>query len=217
MDGTKPGHHRRSDHLSHRLRADLHAARQSRAGLHRFRELVRLRHLSGRHGHLLGAQPRRRVPAGHPWAATRRNQSGDRAGCDWRGLGLRVRARRRNRPAQFGRAPRVPRLVSAVLACLGSRRRRSRESRRLRQAVPSERRPQQAGGLQHRNQGRRVSHQSEQQRRGRPAAGVFRARVHGPWARLLEVARRHRERLTGRRSARDADSRTGRGKRSART
>src|SRR5438132_59814 len=34
----------------------------------------------------------------------------------------------------------------------------------------------------------------------------LRARVHGPWARLPEVARRYRERLTGRRSARDADS-----------
>ena len=54
-----------------------------------------LRHLRGRHRHLLGAQPRRRVPAGDPRAAARGRQSDDGSGCDGRGVGVSVRPGRR--------------------------------------------------------------------------------------------------------------------------
>ena len=47
--------------------------------------------LRGRHRHLLGAQPRRRVPAGHPRPAAGGRQPDHRARCHRRRLGVPVR------------------------------------------------------------------------------------------------------------------------------
>ena len=69
MGRTQPRSDRRPGHVSDHLGAHLDAGRQHGPRLHRLRHLVRLRHLRGRHRHLLGAQPRRRVPAGHPRTA----------------------------------------------------------------------------------------------------------------------------------------------------
>ena len=63
------------------------------------RLLLRLRDLRGRHRHLLGAQPRARVPVQDPAAAARGRHDGARARRDRRRLGLPVRARRRLRHA----------------------------------------------------------------------------------------------------------------------
>ena len=64
---------------------------------------------------------------------------GHRSGRDRRGLGVRVRARGRHRPAHAGGPAELPGLVPALLAGVGAGRRRSREHRRVREAVPGER------------------------------------------------------------------------------
>ena len=89
---------------------------QHGARLHRLRHLVRLRHLRGRHRHLLGAQPRRRVPAGHPRPAARGGEPRDRPRRDRRRLGVPVRARRRHRAAHARRSAQLPGLVPPLLA-----------------------------------------------------------------------------------------------------
>ena len=54
------------------------------------RRLVRLRHLRGRHRHLLGAFARARIPQRRDVAAAHRRHADDRSGCDRRRLGLPV-------------------------------------------------------------------------------------------------------------------------------
>ena len=70
--GPKPRHHRGPGHLPDRDRAARRAEGQGDPRLLRLRLLVRLRDLQGRHRHLLGAQPRARVPVQDPAAAARR-------------------------------------------------------------------------------------------------------------------------------------------------
>ncbi len=217
VDGTQPRSHRGSDHLSDRQRVDFDAAGQGRSRLHGLRHLLRLRHLSGRHRHVLGAQPRRRVPAGDSRTAAGRHESGHRARRDRRRLGLRVRAGGRDRPAQPGGSARLSGLAPALLAGVGARRRGGRQHRRVRQAVPGQHRSEQAGGLRDRHQGRHPGDQDEQQRRRGSVAGVLRPRVHGPRARLPDVAGGHRRRVPRRESARHADPRARRRAGAART
>ncbi len=118
--GSQPRPHRGPDHLSDRHGADLDAARADRPRLHRLRHLVRLRHLRGRHRHVLGAQPRRRVPAGHPRTLPDGVQPDDRPGRDRRRLGLPVRPGRRERPSHARRAARAFRTgtCGTALACV---------------------------------------------------------------------------------------------------
>ena len=71
------------------------AEREGHPRLLRLRLQLRLRHLQGRDRHLLGAQPRPRVPLEDPAAAARRGEDGARARRHRRGLGLPVRARGR--------------------------------------------------------------------------------------------------------------------------
>ena len=66
--------------------------REGHPRLQRFRLLLRLRDLPGRHGHLLGAQPRGRVPVEDPGQPAAGRDAGTRAGRDRRGLGVPVRA-----------------------------------------------------------------------------------------------------------------------------
>ena len=211
VDGAESRPHRGSDHLSDRDRADFDAARQGRSRIHRLRDLLRLRHLSGRHRHVLGAQPRRRVPAGHPRATAGRRQSGDWAGRDRRGLGVRVRAGGRNRPAQPGRPARLSGLAPALLAGVGAGRRRGGQHRRVREAVPGEHRSEQARGLQPRREGRHPGDQDEQQRRRGASVGVLGTRVHGPGAGIPHVPGGHRGGVTGRGPARHVHPRARRG------
>ena len=210
VDRPQPRSHRGSDHLPDRHGSHLDPARQSGPRLHRFRHFVRLRHLRGRHRHVLGAEPRRRVPAGDSRTTAGGGQPCHRSGCDRCGLDLRVRAPGRKRSAHPRGAPQLPGLASPLPARSRAWRRRGRKHRRLRQAVPGEPRSEQAGRLQRRRQRRRQRHQDEQQRRRRAAPGVFRARVHGSWSRLFDLYRRPREGVVGRRPAWHADSCAGR-------
>ena len=80
-----PGHLSADD--GHADRAEV----EGRARLLVLRRLVRLRHLRGRHRHLLGAFARARIPQRRGLAAARRRDADDRPGRDRRRLGLPVR------------------------------------------------------------------------------------------------------------------------------
>ena len=121
--------------------------RQGHPRLLRFRLLVRLRHLQGRHRHLLGAQPRARVPEQDPAAAPAGREDRARARRHRRRLGLPVRARRRLEDALARRPAHLPGLEPALPAAVGAGRGRGRVDRRLRAAVPGHGRPQPPQGL----------------------------------------------------------------------
>ena len=70
--GPQPGHHGGPGHLPHHHRAAGRAEGEGHPGLLRFRLLLRLRHLPGRHGHLLGPQPGHGVPLQDPGQPARR-------------------------------------------------------------------------------------------------------------------------------------------------
>ena len=106
--------------------------------LHRLRDLVRLRHLRGRHRHLLGTQPRRRVPAGHPRPAAGGRQPGHGARRDGRGLGVPVRARRSTPAVTRWRICAASRTGTCAMARERAGRGRGRHHRRLREAVPGQ-------------------------------------------------------------------------------
>ena len=82
---------------------------EGRARLLFLRRLVRLRHLRGRHRHLLGALARARIPQRRDFAIAGRRDADDRPGRDRRRLGLPVRGdvegaepRRHARPSRTG-------------------------------------------------------------------------------------------------------------------
>ena len=109
-------------------------------------------------------------------------------GRDRRRLGLRVRAGRRDRPAQPRGAAQLPGLVPPLLAGERARRRRGREHRRVRQAVPGQRRSEQARGLRRR-------HQATSSRRSRRAtttsrAGCSSSRAASTWCAAAATSRR---------------------------
>ena len=90
----------------------------------RLRLLLRLRHLRGRHRHLLGPQPRRRVPLEDPARAAGGRAHRARARRHRRRLGLPVRPRRRLGEAQPRRPPHVPGLDAALPPAIRARGRR---------------------------------------------------------------------------------------------
>ena len=92
------------------------AARAGRARAIDVRHVVRERHLRGRHRHLLGAQPRARVPLQPRREAPRPRDADAGTGRDRRRLGLRVRARRQVRQARPRRAAVTPGLDPALRA-----------------------------------------------------------------------------------------------------
>ncbi len=102
------------------------------------RLLVRLHHLRGRDGHVLGAQPRARVSELRLGPPAERRHADAWAGRHRRGLGLHVRAQ--VGPARPGGAAKPPGLVPEVRADERPGRFRGRQHRRLRPAVPDHRR-----------------------------------------------------------------------------
>ncbi len=108
--GPQPRRRRGAGHLSHRLRHARRAEGPRRPRLLRFRLLLRLRHLRGRHRHLLGAHADAGVPVGRPRPAAAGRQDGARARRHGAGLGLPVRARGQVGPAQ----PRRPALLPGL-------------------------------------------------------------------------------------------------------
>ena len=116
---------------------------QGHPRLLRLRLLVRLRHLRGRHGHLLGAQPRARVPVEDPAAPARRacRPSSAPTPPAWAGS---TSTPWWTRPGSTvpRRAAHVPGLEPALPPPVGARRGRGGLRRRLRPAVPGHRRPQ---------------------------------------------------------------------------
>ena len=86
VDGAQPRPRRGPDHLSDLVVAGRRARRQVRARPVDVRHVVRLRDLRGRHRHLLGAQPRARVPEPGAGAAAGRRDAAlgpDATGVGW--------------------------------------------------------------------------------------------------------------------------------------
>ena len=148
--GPKPRHHRGPGHLPDRDGDARRAEGQGHSRLLRLRLLLRLRHLPGRDGHLLGAQPRR-------WSTSARSRPGfpqgvqteigpDATGVGWVYQYALVDKTGQQRP---GRAAELPGLVPALLAPERAGRGRGRLGRRFPEAVPGQRQSQRAAGLQH--------------------------------------------------------------------
>ncbi len=145
------------------------------------RVLARLRHLRGRDRHLLGAEPRPRVPELRAEAAAVRDRARARPRRDRRRLGLRVH--RHVRPALARGAALAPGLVSPVRPRVGPRRRRGREHRRVREAVPGDGRPRRSSSpTASRSHDGRDGDPPLQQRRRRRGHRARREGVHGPRA-----------------------------------
>ena len=126
-------------------RAHLRAEGAGRARSIDVRDVVRQRHLRRRHGHLLGAQPRPRVPELRPRQAARRGSirsSGPTRPASAGSSSTRSSTRRGKH--DLAGAALAPGLEPALRARQRPRRRRGRERRRLRQAVPGQRRSDEA-------------------------------------------------------------------------
>ena len=95
--GPQPRHRRRPGHVSDRHRDARRAEGEGRPRLLRFRLLVRLHRVRGRHRHLLGALADAGVPVGRPAAAAAGRPHGAGTRRDRRRLGISVRARRHER------------------------------------------------------------------------------------------------------------------------
>ncbi len=154
------------------------------------RLLLRLRHLSGRDRHLLGAVARPGVPVEDPAATPRWRANGTGPGRERGRVGLPVRAGGPQRNPFARRAAVLPGLDAAVRDSIGAGSLRSGVDRRVPEAVPGHRRPQPPRRLQHpARRGGEGGSQLEQRGR-RPPAGMGRDRVHGPRPRLREEHRR---------------------------
>ena len=90
--GPQPRHRRRPGHLPDRHRDAGRAEGEGRPRLLRFRLLLRLHHLRGRHRHLLGALAHAGVPLERPAAPAAGRRDRARPGRDRRRLGVPVRA-----------------------------------------------------------------------------------------------------------------------------
>ena len=157
-------------------------------GLLRLRLQLRLRHLRGRHRHLLGAHPRARVPLQDPAAAAGRGDHRARPRRHQRRLGLPVRPGGPERHPLLRRAAQLPGLEPALRRAERPRRLRGGHRGRPGPPVPDHRQPERPGRLQAAARGGHQGGAARQQRRGRPAGRALRPRVHGPRPRLREVA-----------------------------
>ena len=146
------------------------------------RRLVRLRHLRGRHRHLLGALAGAGIPQLRLRAPAARRHADAGAGRDRRRLGVPVRRARRE--AHAGGTAHHPGLVRALPAHQGAGRGRSGERRRLRPAVPGDRRSAQAAGLRHSADESGAGDPRQQPRRRRPRGRNGGDRIHGARPRL---------------------------------
>ncbi len=209
--GPEPRHPRGPGHVSDRDGASRSAEGEDDPGLLGLRLLVRLRHLRGRHRHLLGALARPRVPVEDPVAPPRRGEDRARARRDERRLDLPVRARRREREERDRRDPLVSGLVPEVRGAIGAGRRGGRERGRLPEAVPGDAGPEHARGVRPAARVRRGGDPQEQQRDRRAPHRVLGARIHGPGPRLPQVGRGHRK--DRRQDEREGDAADGRGHR----
>ena len=207
--GPEPRRRRGAGHLPHRHRDARRAEGPGRPRVLRLRLLVRLRHLRGRHRHLLGPHADAGVPLGRPRPPAAGREDRARARRHRARLGLPVRARGQVGPAQPRGPALVPGLDPAVLPQVGAGRRRGGVARRLRPAVPGQRRSEPAPELRPLDPARGRGGARREHRGGRPADRVRRHRVHGPRPRLRAVDRRLREhRRLGERE-RHADPRAG--------
>ena len=192
VDGAEPGSGRGSDHLSDFDRVAFRTEGQLRARDLDVRNVVRQRDLRGRHRHLLGAEPRARIPE------RRHRQASQGRGVDpgprrhGRGLGVRVRARGQDRQARPAAAALDPGLERSLRAAQRSRRRRSGQRRRLRQAVPGERRSEQARGAQREHGGGHAGRDPLERRRRRARARDRGARARDSGSRIRAGPGRHR-------------------------
>ena len=152
--------------------------------LQRFRLQLRVRHLSGRHRHLLGAQPCGRIPAEDRGQSAGRRHALTRSRRDRRGLGVPVRAGRQVRKAQPRRPAQFPGLESALRAAIGSGCGGSGGHRRIPEAVPGHHRSQPAAELRPEHSGSRGRDPALEQRSRRTPDRMERARVHGARARV---------------------------------
>ena len=214
--GPQPRHHRGPGHLSHHDRAARRAEGEGHPRLLRLRVQLRLRHLRGRNRSLLGPDPGPRVPVQDHRAAAGRGEDRARARRHQRGLGLPVRARGPERPAQLRRAAFLPGLVPALRHPVRPGRVGGGDGGRAGPPVPDHRQPHQARRLQAAARGGHHRRAQGQQRRGRTARRALRPRVHGARPRLREVDRRPGEaRPQGRgRHAHPGEGRRHRGARS---
>ena len=186
--GPQPGHHRRPGDLPHRLGHGGRAEGEGRPRVLRLRLLLRLRHLRGRHRHLLGPVAHPGVSVRRAAAAARRRQERDRAGCHTARLDLPVRPGGRD-PGSTA----WPRLRSYQDFYLkyylqrGARCGRGGPGRGVREAVPGERGPEPAAGLRPLHQSRGGGGAGRQLRVGGPSHRVRRDRVQrpGPGIRLF--------------------------------
>ena len=148
----RPGHHlhrvprpgaaggRGPGHLSADHRDAVGAEVEGRARLLVLRRLVRLRHLRGRHRHLLGALARARVPELRRRPAAARRDAAARARRHRRRLGLPVRGGRRA-ARTLAELRTIQDWYLRYQLAKAPGRRRGRQRRRLRAAVPGHRRP----------------------------------------------------------------------------
>ena len=165
------------------------------------RRVVRLRHLRGRHRHLLGALARARIPQCRLLPAAIRRDADDGPGRHRRRLGLPIRRRCQEQVA--GRVALAAGLGDPLRAGQGRRRGRGRQHRRLRQAVQRRHRSRPHALAWHSALQSARGHPPVQHGRGRPHGGACGARVHGARPRLHQERRRsgtHR-RQGGRRDA----------------
>ena len=118
-------------------------------GLLRLRLLLRLRHIPGRHGHLLGAEPRPRISEQDPPRLPAGRPDRDGARRDRRRLGVSIRARRQDGTNNLAELRRFQDWYLRYWLQAVPGRRGGRVDRRLPEAVPGEPGSQRAPRVQH--------------------------------------------------------------------
>ena len=188
--GPQPGHPGGPGHLSDRHRHAGRAQGEGRARLQRFRLLLRLHHLRGRHRYLLGALAHAGVSLEDSAAAAEGRADRTRSGCHRRRLGLPVRAGLRSRDtATISPSCAARRTGTCAITCnpfpaWPRSRRWAASSASIRSTwIPT------GCGLRHSDLQGGGRGARRQQRRRRTAGGVHRPRVHGARPRLRALRR----------------------------
>ena len=179
-----PASGRGPGHLSaHHFHAD-RAALEGRARVLLLRRLVRLRHLRGRHRHLLGAQPRPRISQRRSKTFAGRGDTDLGARRQRRRLGLSVRGARQEQVPR--RSALAAGLGDPLRAVQGRGRCRGRERRRLREAIQCRHRSRPHALARHLTAKSARRHPRQQHGCRGPHARACRARVHGARPRLSQ-------------------------------